>query len=153
MLRGPGFAVTFLYYFSTTTLIIAFLVAQKANVNFLSPANFQMGIVVGTLVGLVAAYFNHNITIEFEFKKKHTFTTKLNQALSKMGFDEQRQVEDFVVYYKSGVKKLFSGKISIKIEKKSARIMGRSSQVKQLRQNIKLLTEVREKAQGEGLKV
>lgn len=136
MLSGPGFAVTFLYYFSTTTLIVTFLVAQETHVNFLAPANFQMGIVTGTLVGLVAAYFNHNITIDIEFKKKRTFINKLNQALSQMGLDEQMQVGDFVVYYKSGLKKFLSGKISIKMEKKSAIIMGRSSQVKQLKRNL-----------------
>ena len=137
MPQGPGFLVTFLYYFSSTTLIVMFVTSKGIGMSLETGLPYQFGILFGLVAGLLGAYFNRSATISVSFRnKKKTFIKTLEQALSEMGFQKKSQLEEFAVYEKSAIRTLFSGKVLVQIDQNSATIIGRSSNIKRLSQRI-----------------
>ncbi len=136
MPQGPGFLVTFLYYFSSTTLIVMFVTSKGIGMSLETGLPYQFGILFGLVAGLVGAYFNRSATISVSFRNKKTFIKTLEQALSEMGFQKKSQLEEFAVYEKSAIRTLFSGKVLVQIDQNSATIIGRSSNIKRLSQRI-----------------
>lgn len=136
MLQVPGFWLTFLYYFSVTNLIVILVVSQGMGIGFHERILYQIAVFLGLIAGLVGAKFNRSVTISASFSNKKTFSKILNETLSQMGFEPKSQLEDFTVYQKLTWKTLFTGKIFVRIENKSATIIGRSSIIKKLSQII-----------------
>lgn len=136
MLQVPGFWLTFLYYFSVTNLIVILVVSQGMGIGFDEQILYQIAVFLGLIAGLVGAKFNRSITISASFANQKKFSKILNETLSQMGFEPKSQLEDFTVYEKSTWKSWFSGKIFVRIEAKSATIIGRSNMVKKLSQVI-----------------
>lgn len=136
MPQGPGFLVTFLYYFSSTTLIVIFVTSKGIGMSLETGLPYQFGILFGLVAGLLGAYFNRSATISVSFRNKKTFIKTLEQALSEMGFQKKSQLEEFAVYQKSAISTLFSGKVLVQIDQNSATIIGRSSNIKRLSQII-----------------
>ncbi|MGK7873854.1 MAG: hypothetical protein AB4426_11240 [Xenococcaceae cyanobacterium] len=136
MPQGPGFLVTFLYYFSSTTLIVMFVTSKGMGMSLETGLPYQFGILFGLVAGLLGANFNRSATISASFQNKKAFTKNLNEVLSEMGFEEKSQLEEFTVYEKSPLRTLFSGKVFVKIDQNSATIIGRSSNIKRLSQII-----------------
>ena len=136
MPQGPGFLVTFLYYFSSTTLIVIFVTSKGIGMSLETGLPYQFGILFGLVAGLLGAYFNRSATISVSFRNKKTFIKTLDQALSEMGFEKKSQLEEFAVYEKSAIRTLFSGKVLVQIDQNSATIIGRSSNIKRLSQRI-----------------
>ncbi len=136
MPQGPGFLVTFLYYFSSTTLIVMFVTSKGIGMSLETGLPYQFGILFGLVAGLLGAYFNRSATISVSFRNKKTFIKTLEQALSEMGFQKKSQLEEFAVYEKSAIRTLFSGKVLVQIDQNSATIIGRSSNIKRLSQRI-----------------
>ncbi|AFY76366.1 MAG: hypothetical protein IGR93_01630 [Hydrococcus sp. C42_A2020_068] len=136
MPQGPNFIVTFLYYFATTTLIVLLLASQGMGMSLESRFLYQLGTLCGLVAGILGAYFNRSATISITFQNPKAFRKQLDTALAQMGFDRQTQLDNFVVYGKSALKTMFAGKILVKIDENSATIIGRSSNLKQLKQLI-----------------
>jgi hypothetical protein len=87
---------------------------------------------VGLATGLLGANFNRNVTITVPIKRQAVFLKILNEILTAQGFEETSQLEDFTVYQKSALATLFSGRVFVKIEGKTATIMGRASVIKKI---------------------
>ena len=136
MPQGPNFAVTFLYYFSMTTLIVVLVSAGEMGMSLAEKSPYQLGTLCGLVAGIVGAYLNRSATISTAFQNQKTFTQQLEKALAQMGFEKKTQLDDFTVYGKSTLSTLFSGKIFLKIEENSATISSRSSNLKRLKQLI-----------------
>ncbi|NES87310.1 MAG: hypothetical protein F6K10_41675 [Moorea sp. SIO2B7] len=136
MLQGPRFLVTFLYYFSCTTVIVVVIASQIMGLSLEAKLPYQFGILFGLVAGLLGANFNRSVTISTSFRNKKVFTKTLNEALYEMGFEESTQVDEFTVYQKSALRTLFSGKVFVQIDNNSATIISRSSIIKRLSQKI-----------------
>jgi hypothetical protein len=136
MPRGPNFIVTFLYYFSTTTLIVLLIASQGMGMSLQQQLPYQLGTLCGLVAGIFGSYFNRSQTIFVSFQNQKAFTKKLDEALAKLGFEPKDRLEDMVVYSKNSVQTLFSGKILVKIDQNSATIVGRSSNLKRLQNAI-----------------
>lgn len=100
-----------------------------------TPFPYQLGSLVGLIAGLLGAYYNRSLSTSIPFTHKKTFLQTLNKTLSEMGYQQQGQLEDCIVYQKS--QRPFSGKLLVKIEDKSATIIGRSGILNILGQNYK----------------
>lgn len=133
---GPGFLPTFLYYFTGTSLIVALIVAQQLGVSLATRTPYQIGASLGLLAGLLGAYFNRSQLISVNITNPKAFTQKLTQMLNSAGYQETGKAEEFTVYERSGASGVFSGKIFVQIEKKSATIAGRASKVEMLRKSL-----------------
>jgi hypothetical protein len=136
MPQGPNFLVTFLYYFASTTLIVLAIASQGMEMSLQAKLPYQLGTSLGLVVGLIGAYFNRSATISASFQNAKAFTQQLDEALAQIGFEKKTQLDDFTVYSKSALSTLFSGKIFVKIDKSSATIVGRASNIKRLKQII-----------------
>ena len=137
--EGPGIAISFLYYFSTTTMIVAFFYSQSLDTSMFSPLPYRYGMVFGVVTGAIGAYLNRSKTISTSFKKsraKQEFSNKLQEALVEMGFEPKSEEEDYTIYGKSSLKSFFAGKIFVQIDKKSAAIAGRATDLKKLSKKL-----------------
>ncbi|MEM8777793.1 MAG: hypothetical protein AAGF26_02745 [Cyanobacteria bacterium P01_G01_bin.49] len=130
----PGVTITFLYYFSMTTLIAIFVISQGMGVSLESQFPYQIGILLGLIAGLIGAYVNRSVTLTLTAKNRKTFLPNLEKTLTELGFSQRSQAEDYTIYSKAGLSSLFSGKILLKVEKKSVTLVGRSRNIKSLGQ-------------------
>ena len=136
MQLGPGVWATFYYYFTGMTLIVALLASQVLGLSLTQPLPYRYGITLGLFAGLMGAYFNRSVTLSLEFKNKKNFTNKLNTSLAEMGFEPQSEIDNFVVYQRSALRNVFSGKVLVQIENGMATIVSRASTIRRLRQKI-----------------
>ena len=128
----PGATITFLYYFSMTTLIVLLVMSQGMGVSLNSQIPYQLGISLGLITGVMGAYFNRSVTLTLKIKNPQTFMKQLESTLATLGFENASQVDDYTIYSRAGFSSLFSGKILVKIEPKSAILIGRSRNIKSL---------------------
>ncbi|MEM1369409.1 MAG: hypothetical protein AAGG02_15645 [Cyanobacteria bacterium P01_H01_bin.15] len=137
MPQGPGFAFTFLYYFSLSAFITILVTVQGTNFSWQDGFPYQ----VGTLLGLIAATFsatsNRSTTIVIPFVGRKKFSYQLEQALEDMGFKHCEPRESaLTVYRKSAVRSLFSGQIYVQLDEKKATIHGRVRNLKRLQKIV-----------------
>lgn len=62
MQYGPGISATFLYYFTSTAIVFAFITAQSLGTG-ISGFPQQVGLVGGLVGGLIGVYFNRTVTL------------------------------------------------------------------------------------------
>lgn len=127
MPQGPGLLATFLYYFSSTVIIIVFVVSQGMHLSWNAKQPYQLGILVGLIAGLVGAIRNRSLTLSTVFQNRKAFIKTLDETLAQMGFSQKLQLENYWVYKKSSLQTLFSGKVFVQIEHNQATIVGRAS--------------------------
>lgn len=135
-MAGPGFIPTFLYYFVGMTFIAVFVISQGAE-NGLELGNpWQVAIVFGLVSGLAGGYVNSHKTIALPIKNKGAFLKTLKDTLTAMGYAETSQVDEFTVYERSGLSKFLSGKLFVQLEKETATVSGRSTQINTLQKQL-----------------
>jgi hypothetical protein len=138
MIQPPGFWLTFLYYFAVTNLIVVAIVSGRLGMNWLDPSLYQLSVVIGLMTGLLGATLNRSVTVTAPVKGKVVFLKTLNEELAAMDFQPISELESFTFYQKPSIASLFAGKIFVKIESKSATIIGRANVIKQLVKNSTL---------------
>jgi hypothetical protein len=90
------------------------------------------------MTGLLGANLNRSVTVTAPVKRQVAFLQTLNETLAAIDFQPTSELESFTVYQKSAIATLFSGKVFVKIEGKSATIIGRANVIKQLIKNSNL---------------
>lgn len=136
---GPGVAPTFLYYFSATALLFTLVAAKGLGVSIRSEIPQQVGLLGGLLAGVVGAYFNRTIVRAFNPMPDKTLPTTLVDVLSRMGYQLAEEVEGVQVYERSGLSRLFSGRVFVQREGQGLRVAGRSLQVKAIQTAMQAL--------------
>ncbi len=138
---GPGFAATFLYYFASTALVFTLVTALSLD-TAIAGVPQQVGLLGGLAGGLLGAYFNRSVAVEFPLKGKKSFWKRLDPILSELGYTlcqnglEGEEIEEIRVYEREGLKKFLSGKIYVQLEKDHATLAGRAVQVKAIRKRL-----------------
>lgn len=136
--QGPGFVPTFLYYFSGTALVTTFLAVQSLGVGLETGIPNQLGLIFGSMGGLIGAYFNRNRVIELPIAKRKAFLQQLEQALAEKGYelDDTAALEDVAVYRRAALRQLFSGRIYVQIEGQQAFIASRAANLRWLAKKL-----------------
>ena len=138
-IEPPGIAITFLYYFACTNVIVFFIAfTQSGRLGIDQSLLYQLGLVFGLLTGVLGAKFNRSITIKASYKNSKNFEKKLEKVLNNLGFITNSQLEEFTVYQIPTIKNLFVGKLFVEIEKRSATIICRASLAKQIKNQEEL---------------
>lgn len=132
MPQGPGLLLTFLYYFSTATLIADIIFAWQLGLGFSDRMTLQLGLVVGLATGLLGVYMNRSRTLALKIKNKQQFTAHLEACLAAMGFEQKTHEETFDIYAPNGWLNWFGGKMLVKLDRQTATIVGRASNIRQL---------------------
>lgn len=138
-IEPPGIAITFLYYFACTNLIVFFIAfTQGARLGIEESLLYQLGLGVGVITGILGATFNRSVTITVNYKKSRVFEQNIQELLTDLGFAATSELEGFTVYQIPNIKSLFVGKVFVEIEKRSATIICRSSLAKEIKNSEKL---------------
>ena len=134
---GPGFALTFLYYFALATLIVGIATMEMLHVGAKSALPYQYGIAFALPFGLLNAWTKRSKTLSLSIKNRGSFNRKLKQVLSELKFEMsgEPETEDGTTYQtfrKSGVAGWLSGEVYVAIAGNEAVIASRSTLIKKL---------------------
>jgi hypothetical protein len=132
MIQGPGYALTFLYYFSITIVLVGLVGTQGLGYGWDDRALYQVAVPFALLVGSIGAYFNQSITLTIPHQSPATCQKQLQDHLQTLGYTETIQVETTTVYSRPGLSKWLSGKVFLQLEPKQAMISGRSGTINRL---------------------
>lgn len=135
MMNPPGLGLTFFYYFTVTNFIVLGLLSRRFEVGLLDHAIYPIAVGTGLIAGILGTTFNRNVTMTTTVKRKAVWLKSLNQNLAEMGFEPQKELEDFTIYQKKAIATLFSGRVFLKFEGKTATIIGRASVIAKLKQS------------------
>ncbi|MEO0489246.1 MAG: hypothetical protein AAF215_23825 [Cyanobacteria bacterium P01_A01_bin.123] len=137
---GPGFFLTFLYYFSSTTLLASLVAAQSLHIPYGTGIPMQMGAAVGVFGGLLGGYLNRSATITVPFTSRKRFLPQLNATLTDMGYTKTKTLDDdngeIWVYQRSILRQLLSGKIYVQMSDKTATITSRIVHLRGIRKGL-----------------
>jgi hypothetical protein len=137
---GPGFTATFLYYFASTAILFSFVSSQALGVGVSTGIPQQIGLVSGLLAGLMGAYFNRTATLSVPFQSRKAFLANLTPVLEQMGYQkksqEKSEEDDLLIYERSALGKLLSGKVYVQLEQGKATIASRSLQLKRIQKQM-----------------
>lgn len=136
--QGPGWGITFLYYFSGTALVTTLLAMKILNLSLDTGIPNQLGLVAGAFGGVIGAYVNHNNTLEVPYKNRQGFLKRLEPILADMGYSEDPETvsEGFQTYRRPLLRQLFSGRIYVQCLSDRAVIAGRSLQLRALKRRL-----------------
>lgn len=136
--QGPGWGVTFLYYFSGTALVTTFLALKLLNVGLATGIPNQLGLVAGLGGGILGAYVNHSSALEIPYKNRKGFLKRLEAILEDMGYSQDPEFEEdpFQAYRRSPLRQMFSGRIYVQLRSDRALIAGRSLQLRALKRRL-----------------
>lgn len=135
MMNPPGLGLTFFYYFTVTNLIVLGLLSRRFEVSLLDHSIYPIAVCAGLIAGILGTTFNRNVTITTTVKRKAVWLKSLNKNLAEMGFEPQKELEDFTIYQKKAIATLFSGRVFLKFEGKTATIIGRANVIGKLQQS------------------
>ncbi|KKI99982.1 hypothetical protein [Prochlorothrix hollandica] len=153
MPNGPGFRLTFAYYFSATLLLSAYLFSRLLKLDLASPLPYELGALAGLSVAIVGTYFNRNQTVEWPVTSPKRFGNRLDQVLRDLGFSPQGvwEPEDApaapepdaapklpVLLYQRSASNLgwTASQVYVQIGPQSAKVMGRAIVLGQIRQRL-----------------
>jgi hypothetical protein len=134
---GPGFALTFLYYFSGSVLVATFLAFKSFGYGLSTGLPGQLLLTVGAIGGFLGGFFNHTMTLTVPFKSRKQFLKTLVQdTLEPMGYELAEEVDDIWVYRRSTLRQIFSGKIYVEIQRDRAILASRAVHIRYLRKKL-----------------
>ena len=134
---GPGFALTFLYYFSGSVLVATFLAFKSFGYGLSTGLPGQLLLIVGAVGGFMGGFFNHTMILTVPFKSRKQFLKTLVQdTLEPMGYELAEEVDDIKVYRRSTLRQLFSGKIYVEMQRDRAVLASRAVHIRYLRKKL-----------------
>ncbi|MBE9112868.1 hypothetical protein IQ273_26125 [Nodosilinea sp. LEGE 07298] len=135
---GPGFGLTFLYYFSGTALVTALLATKTLGIGLDTGLPNLYGTAFGAVGGLMGALINRSTTLELPISSRKTFRRELDAALAEMGYTEDGNAEsdDILVYRRPFLRQLLSGRVYVLIGEKQAQISSRAIHMGGIRKRL-----------------
>lgn len=86
MPKGPGFALTFAYYFGSTLFLGSFLSSRLLGLSLDTAVPYELGALAGLTLGIVGTALNRSEIIELPIEGSKVFRNRLEQVLAEMGF-------------------------------------------------------------------
>lgn len=86
MPKGPGFLVTFAYYFLATLFLGSFLASRLLHLSLGTAIPYELAALAGLSVGIVGTALNRSEVIELPIASPKVFRNRLGQILQEMGF-------------------------------------------------------------------
>ena len=137
---GPGAVPTFLYYFTSATLLTSFVALKGLNLSFATGGPQQLGLLGGLLAGGIGAYFNRTVAIALAAPESGQARTGVEAVLADMGYHLSETVDDdgmvVQVYERSALRQLLSGRIYLQRQDQCI-VAGRAGQLRQLQRRMK----------------
>lgn len=136
--QGPGFGFTFLYYFVGTALITTLMATQTLGLGMETGVPNRFGLLFGVIGGLLGASFNRSSTLTLTCPNQKTFKQQLTNILAEMGYSEvpDARTDGILVFQRSALRQIFSGRVYVLIDGKQAHLSSRTSHLRRLRQQL-----------------
>ncbi len=139
-LPGPGVGFTFLYYFSMTIVIIVVAGSQGLHLSVGSVQLYRYGILLGLLAGGIGTYFNRTVSFDITSQDQSALNAQLVETLAELGFeldvDATEGQENYTIYSRSGLARLFSGKVFVGMRSHPLQIVSRASTIRRLQRQL-----------------
>ncbi|MBE9032797.1 hypothetical protein IQ266_23960 [filamentous cyanobacterium LEGE 11480] len=135
MIKGPGYGLTFLYYFALTSAL-SIVLAHQEGVAWSDPALYKLAVPFGLLAASIGAYINQNTLVTIPVKKNGAKTKQLNESLENKGYAKVANRDGVAAYSRSGLAKLLSGPIFVQIEPRQIMISGRATTVRSIEKQL-----------------
>lgn len=130
---GPGLVATFLYYFSSTAVVLAFVTIQSTGLSPATGIPQQVGAIGGLIAGVLGTYFNRTLSFSVSIEGRKKFLNQLESTLTSMGYEKIADDEGVQTYQRSSFSKWFSGRIFVQVEDQQATIASRAITVRNLK--------------------
>jgi hypothetical protein len=136
--QGPGFGLTFLYYFAGTALVTTLLATKTLGVGLETGIPNQFGLLFGAIGGGLGALVNRSSSLILTCPSQKNFKQQLTTILAEMGYTESTtpRTDGILVYCRPPLSQAFSGKIYVLLEGKKAQLSSRAIQVNSLRKQL-----------------
>ena len=139
--KGPGFGVTFLYYFALAAMIGAIATIEIKHVSVHSSLPYQIGVAFALPFAVINAWTKRSKTLSVSVNKKNKFERQLIQTLEEFDFmpsadPEQEDGVTYLEFRKEGLASFLAGTIYVAIADKEAVIASRASIIKRLETKI-----------------
>jgi hypothetical protein len=134
--EGPGIGLTFLYYFAGSAAIGTLLASQILHIGLGTGIPNQLGVLVGLLGGGVGTYFNRTLSLEVPMRGRKALLNRLNPILADMGYILAEDSEDGLTYQRSQLRGLFSGKIYVYWQERTATLISRAVHIRALKKRL-----------------
>lgn len=135
---GPGFGLTFLYYFSGTAVVTALLAVKTLGIGLDTGLPNLYGTMFGAVGGLMGALANRSTTLEIPVSSRKTFKRELDAALAEMGYTEDIEAsqDGVLVYRRPFLRQLLSGRIYVLLSEKQAQISSRALHMRGVKKRL-----------------
>ncbi len=142
---GPGFTATFLYYFTSATLLATLVAARGLNLSFGTGLPQQLGLAVGLVAGGLGGYFNRTAAISISAPPGSASLAQVNGVLDEMGYhlDEADSASVDVsldsplrVYVRSPLRQLLSGRVYVQQDDNQLTIASRAMHLRDLQRRL-----------------
>lgn len=149
---GPGFTATFLYYFTSATLLATLVATKGLNLSLASGLPQQLGLVVGLAAGAAGGYFNRTVALSIAAPNTARTRAKVEAALSDMGYSLDapnpaisepatgEASSPLSVYVRSPLRRLLSGRIYIQQDGNQLTMASRAGHMRQLQRRLSELS-------------
>jgi hypothetical protein len=109
-----------------------FAAMQQRSFGEILPFGIGAGFFFGLFFGLTMAFFLKGETATIEVADKKDFISRLNIAMSQLGYNPATQTDDFFTYKPSFQAGLAAGRISVQLQEGQAVVVGPKVYVKKL---------------------
>ncbi|MEO0409024.1 MAG: hypothetical protein AAF289_16900 [Cyanobacteria bacterium P01_A01_bin.135] len=137
---GPGAIATFLYYFTSTTLLASFVAFKGLNLSFATGQPQVLGLLAGLLAGGLGAYFNRTVATAIATPNSDRTLVEVEAVLEDLGYSLGETVTDEAmvvrIYQRSPLRQLLSGQIYLQQQSQQLIIASRAGQVRQLQRRL-----------------
>jgi hypothetical protein len=128
--KGPGFAITFIYYFAGSSLIGLLLASQVLHQPLSSGIPSQLALPVGLIGAIAGVYFYGAKTLEIPMRGKKALLNRLDPVLANMGYQLLEEVDNTRIYQRDGLSGIFSGKVYAYFETQMAIVSSRAVHIR-----------------------
>jgi len=145
---GPGAFATFLYYFTSTTILAALVAVRGLDMSVTTGVPQRLGLMVGLLAGGLGIYFNRTATISIAAPNGDRTLGEVEAALAEIGYRlDQAELElsseatgsseiPLRVYQRAALGRLLSGRVYIQQMENQLIIASRAVHLRQLQRQL-----------------
>ncbi|MEO0456102.1 MAG: hypothetical protein AAF152_05895 [Cyanobacteria bacterium P01_A01_bin.114] len=144
--KGPSAAFTFLYYFASTSLVGTLFASQVLHLSLSTGVPNQLGVLIGLIGGAVGTHFNRSQTLKLPVKGKKELLNRLSPILTDMGYTlvqapetaapETPDSDPSLIYQRSGLRALLSGRVYVTIGPKGATLTSRAVHIRKIQKQL-----------------
>ncbi len=136
MIQGPGYGLTFLYYFAITAVIGLVLGHQGTGIGWQDPLLYRVAVPFALFAASIGAYINHNTLVTIPTNQQSATAKQLQTILQQRGYEAIDSDAGVTTYSRSGLSRFLAGQVFVQVEPKQIMLSGRAKMVQMLEKQM-----------------